>query len=104
MRKFVGEVRRCEELERKLRYIEEEMAKDGVVLDAPRDVHHSALNPRDVMELEVVPGTTRRSGAPEWSATNIPSPRPGRLGEDGERDRGAESERRQPRVELRRAD
>ncbi|XP_034234179.1 LOW QUALITY PROTEIN: V-type proton ATPase 116 kDa subunit a-like [Thrips palmi] len=52
MRKFVNEVRRCEELERKLRYIEEEMGKDGVAVDTPRHQPRPALNPRDIIEME----------------------------------------------------
>ena len=51
-RKFIGEVRRCEELERKLRYIAEEMKKDGVTAPQPC-VLPRALNPKEVIELEV---------------------------------------------------
>lgn len=51
-RKFVNEVRRCDEMERKLRYIEAEVHKDGVhipsVKEAPR-----APNPREIIDLEV---------------------------------------------------
>lgn len=52
-RKFVNEVRRCDELERKLRYIEAEVKKDGVPIpdnltDLPR-----APNPRAIIDLEV---------------------------------------------------
>lgn len=51
-RKFVNEVRRCDEMERKLRYIETEVQKDGVqvptVKEAPR-----APNPREIIDLEV---------------------------------------------------
>ncbi|XP_063377236.1 V-type proton ATPase 116 kDa subunit a 1 [Cydia fagiglandana] len=50
-RKFVNEVRRCDEMERKLRYIETEVHKDGVhvpdVKEAPR-----APNPREIIDLE----------------------------------------------------
>lgn len=51
-RKFVNEVRRCNEMERKLRYIEAEVKKDGVAIpeiyrDLPR-----APNPRDIINLE----------------------------------------------------
>lgn len=52
-RKFVNEVRRCDEMERKLRYIEAEVNKDGVhipdVKEAPR-----APNPREIIDLEVI--------------------------------------------------
>lgn len=50
-RKFVNEVRRCDEMERKLRYIEAEVRKDDVnipdLVDLPR-----APNPRDIINLE----------------------------------------------------
>lgn len=50
-RKFVNEVRRCDEMERKLRYIEAEVNKDGVhipdVKEPPR-----APNPREIIDLE----------------------------------------------------
>ncbi|CAH2071600.1 unnamed protein product, partial [Iphiclides podalirius] len=50
-RKFVNEVRRCDEMERKLRYIEVEVHKDGVhvpqVKESPR-----APNPREIIDLE----------------------------------------------------
>ncbi|GAB0096471.1 V-type proton ATPase subunit a [Sergentomyia squamirostris] len=52
-RKFVNEVRRCDEMERKLRYIEAEVKKDSVsvpdlpIQDAPR-----APNPREIIDLE----------------------------------------------------
>lgn len=51
-RKFVNEVRRCDEMERKLRYIEGEMLKDSVpivdISELPK-----APNPREIIELEV---------------------------------------------------
>lgn len=52
-RKFVNEVRRCDEMERKLRYIEAEVKKDGVpfadnIAESPR-----APNPREIINLEV---------------------------------------------------
>lgn len=50
-RKFVGEVRRCDEMQRKIRYVEMEVKKDGVKIkdcaDAPR-----APNPREIIDLE----------------------------------------------------
>lgn len=51
-RKFVNEVRRCDEMERKLRYIEAEIRKERLpipelTLDLPR-----APNPRDIINLE----------------------------------------------------
>lgn len=50
-RKFVNEVRRCDEMERRLRYIEAEVKKDGVsipdCLELPK-----APNPREIIDLE----------------------------------------------------
>lgn len=52
-RKFVTEVRRCDEMQRKIRYIETEIKKDGVRMtditdcDLPR-----APNPRESIDLE----------------------------------------------------
>lgn len=50
-RKFVNEVRRCDEMQRKIRYVEGEVKKDGVkckdCTDAPR-----APNPREIIDLE----------------------------------------------------
>ncbi|XP_034233898.1 V-type proton ATPase 116 kDa subunit a [Thrips palmi] len=51
LRKFVGEVRRCDELERKLRYIEAEVKKDGVPTPDP-DVVPKAPIPREIIDLE----------------------------------------------------
>lgn len=53
-RKFVNEVRRCNELERKLRYIEAEVRKDGVPIPE-NDTRESprAPNPREIIDLEV---------------------------------------------------
>lgn len=50
-RKFVNEVRRCDEMERRLRYIEAEVRKDNVAipdcLELPK-----APNPREIIDLE----------------------------------------------------
>ncbi|XP_025831982.1 V-type proton ATPase 116 kDa subunit a isoform X2 [Agrilus planipennis] len=50
-RKFVGEVRRCDEMERRLRYIETEVRKDNVpipdCLELPK-----APNPREIIDIE----------------------------------------------------
>ncbi|KAF5289211.1 hypothetical protein FQR65_LT00099 [Abscondita terminalis] len=50
-RKFVNEVRRCDEMERRLRYIEGEVKKDDVAipdcLELPK-----APNPREIIDLE----------------------------------------------------
>lgn len=54
-RKFVNEVRRCDELERKLRYIETEVRKDGVPIMDPDRLAElpRAPNPRAIIDLEV---------------------------------------------------
>lgn len=51
-RKFVQEVRRCDEMERKLRYIEAEVKKDGVAIPEVYDDLPRAPNPRDIINLE----------------------------------------------------
>ncbi|XP_055698206.1 V-type proton ATPase 116 kDa subunit a 1-like isoform X2 [Phlebotomus papatasi] len=52
-RKFVNEVRRCDEMERKLRYVEAELKKDGVsVPDLPIEDAPRAPNPREIIDLE----------------------------------------------------
>ncbi len=50
-RKFVAEVKRCEEIERILRYIKREAVKDGLVPTEPSE-DPSAPNPRVISELE----------------------------------------------------
>lgn len=51
-RKFVSEVRRCDEMERKLRYIEAEVLKDRVAIPES-NVNPLAPNPREIIDLEV---------------------------------------------------
>ncbi|XP_011643087.1 V-type proton ATPase 116 kDa subunit a [Pogonomyrmex barbatus] len=51
-RKFVNEVRRCDELERKLRYIEAEVKKDGVPIPDNLTELPRAPNPRAIIDLE----------------------------------------------------
>lgn len=51
-RKFVNEVRRCDELERKLRYIEAEVKKDGVPIPDNLTESPRAPNPRAIIDLE----------------------------------------------------
>lgn len=51
-RKFVNEVRRCDEMERKLRYIEAEVKKDGVEIAEVYEDLPRAPNPRDIINLE----------------------------------------------------
>lgn len=50
-RKFVSEVRRCDEMERKLRYIEAEVNKDKVTIPESTD-YPNAPNPREIIDLE----------------------------------------------------
>lgn len=50
-RKFVNEVRRCDEMERKLRYIEAEVRKDNVTIPDLAELPR-APNPRDIINLE----------------------------------------------------
>lgn len=50
-RKFVNEIRRCDEMERKLRYLEKEIKRDSVpVLDTGDNPE--APNPREMVDLE----------------------------------------------------
>lgn len=51
-RKFVSEVRRCEEVERKLRYIAAEVKKDDVCIPELQEIPE-APNPRELIDLEV---------------------------------------------------
>ncbi|XP_052123294.1 V-type proton ATPase 116 kDa subunit a 1 isoform X2 [Frankliniella occidentalis] len=51
LRKYVGEVRRCDELERKLRYIEAAVRENGIALPDPQVVP-KAPNPREIIDLE----------------------------------------------------
>lgn len=50
-RKFVSEVRRCDELERKIRYIETEINKEGVQIQE-NSTYPNAPNPREIIDLE----------------------------------------------------
>jgi V-type H+-transporting ATPase subunit a len=50
-RKFVSEVRRCDEMQRKIRYVETEVKKDGVKIKDVEDVPN-APNPREIIDLE----------------------------------------------------
>lgn len=52
-RKFVNEVCRCDEMQRKLRYIESELTKDGVAIpELPNSTSPRAPNPREIIDLE----------------------------------------------------
>ncbi|XP_036344559.1 LOW QUALITY PROTEIN: V-type proton ATPase 116 kDa subunit a1-like [Rhagoletis pomonella] len=51
-RRFVSEVRRCDEMERQMRYITRELEKDGIKLQDVYDDIPSAPNPRDSADLE----------------------------------------------------
>jgi V-type H+-transporting ATPase subunit a len=52
-RKFVNEVRRCGEMERKLRYIETEVKKDKVSIPDVQELP-KAPNPTEIIDLEVL--------------------------------------------------
>ncbi len=52
-RKFVAEVQRCEESERRLRYVQRECARDGIALDETDGGQRvSAPAPREMSDLE----------------------------------------------------
>ncbi|XP_016980806.1 V-type proton ATPase 116 kDa subunit a1 [Drosophila rhopaloa] len=52
-RKYVTEVRRCDDMERRLRYVESEMKKDEVKLPTLRpEEEPSAPNPREAVDLD----------------------------------------------------
>ncbi|KAH8353069.1 hypothetical protein KR084_008671 [Drosophila pseudotakahashii] len=52
-RKYVTEVRRCDDMERRLRYVESEMKKDEVKLPVLKpEEEPSAPNPREAVDLE----------------------------------------------------
>lgn len=51
-RKFVNEVRRCDEMERKIRYMESELKKDGVPVRDLSGELPMAPNPRETIDLE----------------------------------------------------
>ncbi|KAK7092989.1 hypothetical protein V1264_008654 [Littorina saxatilis] len=50
-RKFVNEIRRCEEMERKLRFLEKEVKKDGIPMLDTGD-NPDAPAPREMVDLE----------------------------------------------------
>ncbi|EDV93300.1 GH19225 [Drosophila grimshawi] len=69
-RKFVNEVRRCDELERKIRYTTSELQKDGFkVVDLIEDFP-PAPNPKEIIELEMLLEKTE-SEIIELSANNV---------------------------------
>ena len=48
----MNEVRRCDEMERKIRYVEAEVKKDGVPIKDSNDDLPRAPNPREIIDLE----------------------------------------------------
>ncbi|KAK9504269.1 hypothetical protein O3M35_010643 [Rhynocoris fuscipes] len=72
-RKFVSEVRRCEEVERKLRYIAAEIKKDDVNIPELEDIP-DAPNPRELIDLEAqVERTDSEIQELSHNATNLRS-------------------------------
>jgi V-type H+-transporting ATPase subunit a len=69
-RKFVGEVRRCDEMERKLRFLEKEIKKDEIIMLDP-STSPEAPQPREMIDMEVtfekleteLQGVNQNSGA-----------------------------------------
>lgn len=51
-RKFVNEVRRCDEMERKLRYLEKEIKRDAIPMLESGE-NPDAPQPREMVDLEV---------------------------------------------------
>ncbi|XP_064539167.1 V-type proton ATPase 116 kDa subunit a 1 [Drosophila montana] len=52
-RKYVNEVRRCDDMERRVRYIESQLRKDDIKLpELGPDQEPSAPNPREIIDLE----------------------------------------------------
>ena len=51
-RQFVGEVKRCEEMERKLRYVETEIVKEKIAIAEESEANIPAPAPREMVELE----------------------------------------------------
>ena len=51
-RKFVNEVRRCDEMERKLRFLEKEIKKDDIPMMDSGDAGIDAPQPREMIDLE----------------------------------------------------
>jgi len=51
-RQFVGEVKRCEEMERKLRYVETEIVKEKITITDECEANIPAPAPREMFELE----------------------------------------------------
>lgn len=50
-RKFVNEIRRCDEMERKLRYLEKEIARSSMVI-RETDENPEAPQPREMIDME----------------------------------------------------
>lgn len=68
-RKFVHEVRRCDEMERKLRYLEREILKDKIqIID--NGENPEAPQPREMIDLEVRRKLTMQKQK-SWVATKI---------------------------------
>lgn len=53
-RKFISEVRRCDEMERKVNYIAKELVKDGMVVKELINNLPPVPNPREFIDLEAL--------------------------------------------------
>ena len=53
-RQFVSEVKRCEEMERILRFVETEIVREDITITEVREENISAPAPREMVELETV--------------------------------------------------
>lgn len=88
-------------MERKLRYIEAEVKKDGVPIPDDLKELPRAPNPREIIDLEVFSLYYSSSGCDCSSCNRLIS---GEDRENGERHPRAEPERCQPQEQLPRAD
>lgn len=53
-RKFVNEVRRSDEMGRKIRYIRSEVQKAGIAMADVYDIHARAPNPREFINIDAI--------------------------------------------------
>lgn len=99
-RKFVNEVRRCDEMERKLRYLEKEIKKDNIPMTDSGECPE-APQPREMIDLEV--GLLFRFVGPARPINQFPRPA-GHFRETGKRIARSEPKRRSIETQLPRVD